>query len=234
MNALSRCFKSRFLLLTSLSMLLLANTAHANIIDWVDWTASNSTSATGSAPINGVNVGFTGGGILTGGVWDGTNIWSENPGTFVSLPQVSNYPGINDVIFLTGGPSTGLQTLTFSQPVTNPVMGILSLGSTGYNTSFNFDTPFDVLTYGPSRWGNGFIEELPGNVLNGQEGNGLIQFQGTVSSISWTNPTYEYYYGFNIGVDAVASNNSVVPEPMTMALLGSGLVGMLGLRRKRA
>ena len=61
----------------------------------------------------------------------------------------------------------------------------------------------------------------------GQEGNGTIQFSGTYTSITWTNPTFEDWYGFTVEVP-----HASVPEPGTIAVFGVGLIG-LGLLRRR-
>jgi hypothetical protein len=41
-----------------------------------------------------------------------------------------------------------------------------------------------------------------GNALTGTEGDGVIQFSGTCSSIRFTDPIYENYSGFTLGVRA--------------------------------
>ena len=70
-----------------------------------------------------------------------------------------------------------------------------------------------------------------GNVVSGQEVNGTIQFQGTFTSLTWTNPQFENWYGFNVGFQSVAP----VPEPATwfMMILGFAGVGYMTYRRKR-
>jgi hypothetical protein len=59
------------------------------------------------------------------------------------------------------------------------------------------------------------------------EGNGVVQFMGTFSSISWTN-TFENFYAFQVGVNAVPE-----PESYAMLLAGLGLLGFTARRRQR-
>ena len=64
----------------------------------------------------------------------------------------------------------------------------------------------------------------------GANGNGVLQFNGTFSSITWTNPIFENFYAFTIGVPGAAVS---VPEPATLSLLGLGLAGLGFSRRKQ-
>ena len=68
---------------------------------------------------------------------------------------------------------------------------------------------------------------VSGNNVYGTESYGVVQFIGTYNSISWTNPAYEAWYGFTVG-----ANVNPVPIPGAVWLLGSGLIGLIGLRRK--
>jgi hypothetical protein len=106
----------------------------------------------------------------------------------------------------------------------------MSLGQPGFAVTYVFgDEPFDVLNSGAGFWGGnpgGSLFEDPGNVLRGIEGHGIIQFNGTFSSISWTIPTAEGWHGFQVGIPTQA------PEPGTLALLGSALAAF-ALRRSR-
>ena len=113
-----------------------------------------------------------------------------------------------------------MDMITFSKSVVNPVMAIWSLGAGGTTASFNFtpSEPFTIESGGPSaEYGGSTIFVCSGNSLAvcGTEGNGTIQFQGTFSTISWTNPVFENYYGFTIG--APISTSVVVPEPASPA-----------------
>ncbi len=165
---------------------------------WVDWTSNTPTQANGSAA--GVTVTFTG--VLSPGpnLGRGGNVWTIPATTYQKPGVVDNPPDIQDLIALTGGAAAGTQTLTFSSPVVDPVMTVFSLGRPNFQATWNFDTPFDILTAGPGYYGAGELTELDGNVLAGKEGYGLIQFHGVVSAISWTIPVAEYWGGFQVGL----------------------------------
>ena len=134
---------------------------------------------------------------------------------------VDNAPATSDIIRVVGGTSV-VSTFTFSRPVTDPVMAILSMGNSGANVTYNFDAPFDILSNDRGYWGNGPLTELTGDVLRGAEGHGTIQFQGTFSTISWTMPVAENWHGFTV---------AVIPEPATLAFCALGV--LLTARQRR-
>ena len=82
---------------------------------------------------------------------------------------------------------------------------------------------------GPNAQYGGASISVSGNTVSGREGNGTVQFMGTYSSLSWTNPVYENWYGFNVGIAAA------VPEPQAMRLMLPGLlvVALAAARRRR-
>ena len=65
-------------------------------------------------------------------------------------------------------------------------------------------------------------------LIGSGEPHGVIEFQGTFSSISWTSLTNETWNGFTIGVRGLA-----VPEPQSLALLTCSILA-LSIRRARA
>jgi len=202
-------------------------------ISWTDWTSASSGnlgSASGTITLpdlSTVSVSYTGE-VLFAQTGLGTNYW--NPSTPYTSTTVSNPPPASEMIALEGGNAT-VNTITFSVPVVNPVMGIVSLGTPWLTTQYHFSTPFDILSSGPGFWGNGPLLELPGNILEGKEGHGTIQFLGTHTSISWTVPTFEHWHGSTFGITGSAP--APVPEPSTLLLLGSGLIGLVVFGKRK-
>ncbi|HLO85120.1 MAG TPA: PEP-CTERM sorting domain-containing protein [Nostocaceae cyanobacterium] len=207
----------------------LTQPAFAQNVSWTDWTSATTGlngSATGSLSLpnqSPITVTYRGE-VLFAQTNGGINYW--NPATPYVSPTVPNAPPASDIIALVGG-NQRVNTITFSSPVKDPVFGIVSMGQFGIPVRYNFDAPFDVLSFGPGYWGNGPLTELPGNILQGREGHGVIQFQGTLSSISWTTPVAENWHGFTVGA------KKSVPEPTTaLGLLFLGGLGAVGLKRK--
>ena len=222
-------FQHAFIGIVAISLFsaVAAQSASATSIDWTTWS-SNSAGTIGGL---GITITFSGemSGLSAGyPSWMPTSTFSG--GTVGNAP-----PSSGGMIRLTGGTTT-VDMVTFSKPVVNPVMAIWSLGQGGLTASFNFTAsePFTIESGGPSaEYGGSTIFVCSGNPLAvcGTEGNGTIQFQGTFSTISWTNPVFENYYGFTIGAP---SSTSVVPEPASVLLVASGLAGVLRLRRRKA
>ena len=217
----------RLLLGAALAFLGSATAANATVV-WTTWTGSTNSATSGSATGTMGSVGV----IYTGEVesinayvsnWSPASTWQGGP--------VTNAPTGNGVQ-LFGGNSDVKDTLVFSTPVLNPVLAIVSLGSGGSPAaSFDFtSSSFTVLGGGrSSAWGGGPLT-FSGTTVSGVEGNGLVQFSGLISSISWTNPQFENYYAFTVG------QVGAVPEPSTWALMIAGFVGLgfLAYRKKAA
>src|SRR5262249_45501321 len=127
-------------------------TAHADTFVWANWTsftaganAGAAGGATGSMP--GFTIAYSGQiSQLSGGP-------SWNPAATWIGGVVGNGPPVGaSSIHMQGGPNSGIETITFSGPVVNPVLAIWSLGSPSTQTSFDFNSsePFTIAGGGPN------------------------------------------------------------------------------------
>jgi hypothetical protein len=201
--------------------------AAAGVIDWASWSGATTGNTTGSATATfdgGLTASYTG--ELQSLV---VNYPSYAPTSTFSGGTVSNTPAQADgILQIFGGTAAGTNTITFSQAVINPVLAIWSLGQGGITAQFNFNRAFTIESGGPSAEYGGSTITSVGNTVFGAEGNGVIQFTGSVLSISWVNPVFENWYGFTLGAPVAA-----VPEPETYALMLAGLAAIGALARRR-
>jgi hypothetical protein len=216
-------------ILAILAMFLIAIPVQADTIYWTNWTSVTtgqlgSASGTIALPTGDVNVTYS------GDVYDtNPNIlgnWNP-PATFEAPPIVTNAPpGITNIAMLGGQPDT-YYSFSFDKPVVNPVLAIMSLGSPSIKASMEFTAPFSILNTGGglSLYNENGSFSQTGNTLFGSGANGIIQFQGTYSSIQWKSPVQESWSMVTVGAP--------VPLPPTVLLLGSGLLGLVGWRRFR-
>lgn len=202
--------------LAVVALALIPAVSQASVIQWTDWTGSDLSTTTGS--LGGVGVTFTATGPLTFaqlGTVSGPDYWLENsPAPYTGNPVVGNRPPGYELLAFN---LASTNKLSFDSPVKDPVMAIVSMGQFGGPVTYDFDTPFTVLSNGWGYWGFGSYALGAGDVLIGTEFHGVIQFTGTISEINWTS-TEEYWHGFTVGAP--------VPEPGTMGLLVAGLVGL--------
>jgi hypothetical protein len=197
--------------------LAVAAPARASVIDWTDWSTSTTGASAGAASGTAGAVGVSYSGELESLV---LNYPSWTPSSSYVGGSIGNAPPPADnIIQLVGGNAAVTDTITFSQAVTDPVMAIWSLGAGSTIATFDFNEPFTIEAGGPSaEYGGSSITSIL-TVVSGAEGNGTIQFNGTFTQISWTNPNYENWYGFTVGVPAV-------PEPSTWAMMLLGFAGL--------
>ena len=195
--------------------------ASAAVVTWNTWLSPTSGQD------GALTVSFSGGPLdeLISGYpsYQPDTSWAD--GTLVNNAPLP----ANGILRLEGG-TGAIQTLTFSQAVVNPVFAIWSLGGGNTSASFIFNQTPTFVAGGPnSEYGGGPIN-VSGNTVSGVEGNGTVEFLGTYTSITWTNPLDEYWYGFNVGFVSVAA----VPEPSTwaMMILGFAGVGFMAYRRR--
>lgn len=205
----------------------------AATIAWTHWTSDVVSGTAGSAAgmivasSGTVNISYTGDVASPTQVntttSTGTDYWAF-PSTYTG-GIVSNAPDSlnHDVISFSQG-NTVTDTVTFSRPVLNPILAIVSLNG----ASLSFSTPVTVLASGNGSFGGGTLFVGTPNTLlqDTGEGNGIIELAGTFNSFTFVHTAPEFWAGFTVGVQDVATVSGV-PEPGTALLLGCGMLAVM-------
>ena len=260
-------YKHSLLVALALAFVMTSPLRAAIINNWVNWTQPTFSSTASTAPLSGwwgssysyapsvsgtlaipnstnsVNVTLTGEAVGSGGASvftanapDTWAYWGGNPSAFISS-NVPSLPSTDTRIGLAGWGSAS-QTLTFSQPVSNIVMIIATLGQPGDSATWTFTQPFVILSDGFTANGSAPFSVSGNNTqLTGQEANGVIQFVGTFTEFTWTVSEPEMYAAWNIAATSADPPPfpSAVPEPGTWAaaaLLAGGAAFMRWRKRR--
>lgn len=223
------------------SLVLASGSVRADTYYYVDWTSWNPGGGTavgtitpsGGSPVtvnfdaynaNGSHGSFAG----VAGNW----LW--NPAATYTSPEVSN-ASTYEALQLVGNINMTYR-VTLSEAIKDPIMSIASLGSRSDSAAYVFDSPFSIVSQGPTCCWGGDGDNLwsAGNTLYGTEGAGTIKFLGTYSTFSWTVPDPENWHGFTFGIRTTEAlePTTPIPEPETYAMMLAGL-GLLGLRLRR-
>ncbi|MGD6734827.1 beta strand repeat-containing protein [Photobacterium leiognathi subsp. mandapamensis] len=186
-------------------------------IYWTDWQSGNAGAGTASGQIitagSTVTVSYSQpAGYSFIQTSSGADYWvnqggARDPATspFTSA-FVDNIPTPIDIIALA---YQGTNTLTFSEPIANPVFCFVSLNGNGYS----FDRDFEILSQTGSGnacgyWGCGnVVKQVFGSAyqLNATSGepHGCIRFteEAAFSTVSWTSQSNETWNGFTLGIE---------------------------------
>jgi hypothetical protein len=237
--------KTKYLIAITFAASLACTARAGNPITYTDWTTASSPGVNATAggtlslSTGTVDVTYSGEFNVAQINNTGTQYWTQ-PNS-ASLPYtgnsvVGNAPSTTDIIELAEPNGLEVNTITFSQPVFDPIMLINSLGG-GSSVSYVFNQSFTLLSAGQGYWGgNSTTLTASGDTLTGTEGAGAIEFMGEVSSISWeTGGIYggENWNGFTIGAETSQPTPGVPDGGTTLSLMGMSLAGLLGLRRMK-
>jgi hypothetical protein len=191
--------------------------ASSKIVAYYDWTQLAQPPFKNP---NGLNVEFIASGI--GSVTSGTGSY-----TLYAAPIIPNYPLSNPLshldVHFTGGPN-GYLPLPIAFPFTIPWSDVAA------------GAVYPLLTYADS------TADIPGGTLSSsiiddvksRVDPGIIFDQATFDAWCMAQGLVAYnlsdYFQIGISPNVIASN---IPEPFTLLLLGSGLIGLAGYGRKK-
>jgi len=194
---------------------------------WTDWTAITlGDPGSASGTLGSTTVTYSGEVTGNSNINGTSTIWNPES-TYIGGVVDTSPNSVGDHIALNGSSTTG--TINFSAPIVDPVIAIWSLGQPGSTASFTFQQTPTFVVGGPNSIYNGSAIVVDGNVVSGNEGNGVIIFNGEFSSISFTS-TNENWYAFTVGANG---EPAVIPVPAAVWLFGSGLLGLLGVARRK-
>jgi len=203
----------------------------STIFYYTDWTSdtlssggtNGSAAGTITTPQGTVNVSYSGDVVSATQINDsGTDYYTSWQSVYTNA-IVSNSPTNVDVIALSEAYAY-TDTLTFSTAATNPILDIVSLGAVGVPVSYLFSATPVILSQGSASFGGcSTCLSVSGNTLTGAEGDGVVEFVGTYTSISWTTSGGEYWNGFTVGEAASVGT----PEPATWT--GLLIISMLAI-----
>ena len=213
---------------------------------WVDWQSGGPWGILGGFGSGVINTGGQTVNVSYGGpdgYGSGRVFAQEQWGTHTNpFPQsqyfyssaVQEAPGdsqnqnFDSVYFLLWGSTTRNNRVVFSQPVTNPIIALHGFGTTREIspgsfafTNWVFDRDFTILSSNDGVAGSIFTRSQA-NVLAGNEGTGVIMFEGTFSSISWTWES-NVFDGLNEHSMQVGVLGNAIPAPAALSLLSLGL-----------
>lgn len=219
--------------------------SHYTVTTGVKYTAFNGTQATlnnynvvlfsGSSdhdmPVAGQTAlkdfVLAGGGLITGEwvLWGASPVWPSGA-YFTTLNDV--LPGVSNTDYNSNSP------ITYTQLTANPVLNYhvtspltFSVTSIGGGTGSNIVAKSGATTYYTS---NAFAGGA--GLVGGSYGSGLgrvLDFSTCIGPDELSNAAYQQLLVNS--VYWVAGNDSPVPIPASVLLLGSGLVGLVGMRK---
>ena len=168
--------------------------------EWITWTGTS-----------GGTFSFVGGGTatLTSSSIETTYLVPVFQYSRLSCPDKNPSGNLQSLL------GEGLYTYTFSQPVTNPILAVYSLGddSSPTTVSLSADTAFTVYCSATTSPSYAITYDLLNQSFSGTEGYGIVQFVGTVTQIKLYYSPFEQYTQLSWGIPCAGVPLTPTPTP---------------------
>ncbi len=204
--------------------LLFCNSTNAAII-YTDWQSVNTTTEIATGTLGAISVTMSGSDLYLGETSNGSTVF-DFPSFSPSLPT-SDFVGFRGAI----NPDIFNYTINFGGQVTNPLIHFSSLASdlifSGVSINkISGDALFDVV--------GDTVSGVAADVAPQTDSNGTVQLIGTFNTLNFSASGTGFLVDgilLQIGVDE--NNISSVPVPAAAWLFGSGLIGLIGVSRRK-
>ena len=107
-----------------------------------------------------------------------------------SFPAQYNFTGGTNVM----NTQVSLNTITFSQPVTDPILAFGSIGAGGFPVGITFSNPVEIL------WSENVVQNST-TQITGSEGHTIVKLKGVFSQFSFNYLVSEFRVNFAFGAD---------------------------------
>jgi|GEM_PF-1034319 len=107
-----------------------------------------------------------------------------------SFPAQYNFAGGTNVM----NTQVSSNTITFSQPVTDPILAFGSIGAAGFPVGITFSNPVEIL------WSQDVVQNSP-TQITGSEGHTIVKLKGVFTQFSFNYLLSEFRVNFAFGAD---------------------------------
>jgi gliding motility-associated-like protein len=173
------------------------NCEGSTVYNWVTWNTISDNIAQGVINTNGKTINVTvthsnGGMLQTNGMYSG-DVFPSNLNVPINNLSIANS-------------NAGIFTITFSEPVSNPLFAFSSVGNPGTSVPVVTSKPYTIV------WQGQGVNYTSSTEFIGTEGHNLIQIPEVGTTFSFEYKTSEYYCNIAFGAKDIINCSGVIAD----------------------